>query len=120
MTNALVPLAGGVEEMEAVIIIDILRRAEWNVMSASIGDRQITALRGVRIIADAEWDEIDPSTFDIIVLPGGAEGAYTMCEDIRVLETIRSFVDSKKPVAAICAAPLVLQAAGVIIAQASR
>ena len=114
MTKALVPLADGVEEMEAVIIIDTLRRAGWEVVSASVSGSTITASRGIKLVPDTLWEKINPAHFDVLVLPGGAKGTSTLSSDKRVLETVRSFVKSNKIVAAICAAPLVLQVAGVL------
>ena len=114
MAKALVPLADGVEEMEAVIIIDTLRRAGWEVVSASISGNTITASRGVRIVPDTLWEKINPDNFDVLVLPGGSKGTSALSSDSRVLKTVRNFVNSNKIVAAVCAAPLVLQTAGVL------
>ena len=74
MPDVLVPLANGVEEMEAVIIIDVLRRAQWTVVSAGIDDGVITASRGVRLLPDKPWAEIDPAAFEILMIPGGGPG----------------------------------------------
>jgi 4-methyl-5(b-hydroxyethyl)-thiazole monophosphate biosynthesis len=112
--KALVPLADGVEEMEAVIVIDTLRRAQWEVTSAAIGDQTVEASRGIRLVADARWNDIDPSAYDTMVLPGGAEGARRLASHAGVLETVRVFAATGRTVAAICAAPLVLQAAGIL------
>ena len=114
MTRALVPLTDGVEEMEAVIAIDVLRRAGWEVVAAGMKEELVTASRGVRIQPDATWDRIDPASFDVIVLPGGAKGAETLARDARLLAAIREFHTAEKWLAAICAAPIVLQAAGVL------
>lgn len=114
MIRALIPLAHGVEEMEAVIAIDTFRRAGWEVVSAGIYPGLIIASRGVRLMPDAAWDEIDPTSFDVLVVPGGSEGTAALCRDERVLEAIRHFMQSGKPVGAICAGPLVLQSAGVL------
>ena len=114
MIKALVPLANGVEEMEAVIVIDVLRRARWDVVSAGLTRGNITASRGVKLVADADWREINPMEFDVLVLPGGREGARALSTDPGVQDTIRSFVQAGKWVAAICAGPLALQTAGVL------
>jgi len=114
MAKALVPLANGAEEMEAVIVIDTLRRARWDVVSVGLTGRTIVASRGVTLVADAEWAEIVPSSFDILVLPGGREGTRVLCSDARVQKLIQEFAQANKWVAAICAAPLALQAAGVL------
>ena len=112
--NALIPLAEGCEEMEAVILIDVLRRASWEVTSASIATGPVTASRGVRLLADTAWDDIDPMKFDALILPGGGGGAERLRNDERVLAAIRDFDRSEKLLAAVCAGPLVLQAAGVL------
>jgi protein deglycase len=114
MQKALVPIADGSEEMEVVIIIDCLRRAGIEVTSASIGSATITASRHVRLLADALWDDIDPRAFDVLVLPGGNDGTDALMCHEGVLQSVRQYVDDGKVVAAICAAPQVLQAAGVI------
>lgn len=114
MTRALVPLAEGCEEMEAVIVIDVLRRAGWEVCAAGLRPGPVTASRGVRLMADCLWDEIDPMLFDLIVLPGGNQGTEQLRRDVRVLGALRAFHEAGKIVAAVCAAPLVLQEAGLL------
>lgn len=114
MIRALMPLADGVEEMEAVIVIDTLRRAGWEVQAAAVADITITASRGVRLLADTTWEEINPYSFDILVIPGGNGGTQALMTDIRIIDAVRRFVAADKIVAAICAGPLVLQAAGVL------
>jgi len=113
MTRALVPLTDGVEEMEAVIVIDVLRRAGWTVTAAGMHAGLVTASRGVRLQPDASWDELDLASFDIIVIPGG-RGAETLAADERLLMAVREFKSEGKWLAAICAAPVVLHAAGVL------
>lgn len=114
MPSALVPLTDGVEEMEAVIVIDALRRAKWRVVSAGMVPGVITASRGVKLAPDALWDDVARAEFDVLVLPGGAAGVAALSRDERVLQTVREFMRDGKIVAAICAGPLVLQAAGVL------
>jgi 4-methyl-5(b-hydroxyethyl)-thiazole monophosphate biosynthesis len=114
MAEALVPLADGVEEMEAVIIMDVLRRAKWRVVGCGLRPGLVTASRGVLLQPDTEWDRIDPLAFEVLVLPGGAGGTQALSDDARVLETVRRFVRDQRLVGAICAAPRVLKAAGVV------
>lgn len=114
MPTALVPIAEGCEEMEAVIIIDTLRRAGWTVIAAGLAEGPVTCSRGVRIVPDARWSDVDVSACDLIVLPGGGPGTAVLCRDPRVLEAIRVFDAQRKTIAAICAAPLVLQEAGIL------
>mgnify|MGYP001100008479 CR=1 FL=1 len=114
MKSVLIPLADGVEEMEAIIVIDTLRRANWNVVSAGLLPGNVTCSRRVRLSPDVAWANITPALFDVLVLPGGREGAKALSKEKQVLETIRNFVQNKKLIAAICAGPLVLQAAGIL------
>ena len=113
MPKVLVPLTDGVEEMEAVIIIDALRRAGWDVVAAGMKPGAILASRGVKIQPDLPWEQIDPSTFDAVMIPGG-KGARSLAADTRILEAVRDFRTAGKWIGAICAAPLVLQAAGIL------
>lgn len=114
MTKVLIPLAEGCEEMEAVILIDVLRRAGWHVVVAGLQPGSVRASRGVVLTPDRTWDKLDPTDFDLLVLPGGSEGTQRLLRDERVLDAVRSLTATGKRVAAVCAAPLVLQAAGVL------
>ena len=114
MANVLVPLAQGCEELEAVTIIDLLRRAEINVITASLDDRPITASRGTKILADTTLDQVLDQEFDMVVLPGGLPGADYLNEDNRIHQILQRTVNNNKLVAAICAAPKVLASAGLL------
>jgi DJ-1 family protein len=100
--------------METVIVVDVLRRAKWSVVLAGIGRETITASRGVKLVVDARWDDINEADFDVLILPGGATGTDALSSDERVLSCVRRFQEEGRCLAAICAAPLVLQAAGVL------
>ena len=112
--KALVPVANGSEEMEAVIVIDVLRRAQWEVTCVGLDDRPIKASRGVVIVPDAAWDAIDPASYDLLVFPGGNQGSKNLRADARVLKAVREFDAAGKTVAAVCAGPLILQEAGIL------
>ncbi len=113
--RVLIPLADGVEEMEAVILIDILRRAKLEVHAVAMtGKLLVQASRGVKIEADTTWNQIVPEQFDMIAIPGGMGGTRLLEKDARLLKALRAFHDQGKPLAAICAGPLVLQAAGLL------
>ncbi|MFU8780720.1 MAG: DJ-1 family glyoxalase III [Kiritimatiellia bacterium] len=115
MPKTLVLVANGSEEMEAVITIDVLRRAGWPVTVAAVQqDTTITASRGVQIVADAALASIDTTSYDLLVLPGGKGGADTFTEDPNVQQAIKAFDADNKTIAAICAAPLALDAAGIL------
>ena len=112
--DVLVMLAQGVEEIEATIIIDVLRRAQWRVESVGLDDRVVVGSRGVNLVPDTTLDEIRPDDFNMVVIPGGVGGKDRLCSDERVLEMIRDFARHDKWIGAVCAGPLVLQAAGIL------
>ncbi len=114
MKRVLVPLAEGFEELEAVTIIDVLRRAGLEVVVASLGSSPVTGSHGIRIAADTPLAALAEQDFDMIALPGGMPGAEHLKKDARISEIIRRLHGSGRPVAAICAAPMVLAAAGVL------
>jgi len=101
--NVLMPVADGSEEMEIVIVVDIFRRAKWNVVIAGLGAGAIRASRGVQLVPDAAWADVTPEAFDMLVIPGGSEGVKAMTKDKRLLATARTFMANGKWVAAICA-----------------
>ncbi len=113
MIRVLVPIADGSEEMEAVITVDVLRRAGWQVTLVGMSPGLVTASRGVMIQPDTAWSAVDPSTFDAIMIPGG-KAAHDLARDERLLAAIRAHHRSGKWIGAVCAAPLVLQAAGIL------
>jgi len=115
MTRTLIPIANGSEEMETVIIADVLRRAGWEVVLAGIdGPGPITASRGVKLIPDEQWERLDLSTFDMLVLPGGLDGTHALCANDGVQEVLRIFDIEELWIGAICAAPLALHKAGIL------
>ncbi len=115
MTRVLIPIADGSEEMETVILVDVLRRAGWDVVLASIqGEGSITGARGTQIIPDACWETLDLLSFDLLALPGGLGGTEALCKNDGVQEALRIFDIEEIRIAAICAAPLALHKAGVL------
>ena len=105
--SALVCLAHGTEETEAVTVIDLLVRAGINVTTASVngdGGREIVCSRGVRLLADAVLVDVADNDFAAIVLPGGLQGAEAFRDSPLLVETVRQFHLSGRIVAAICAA----------------
>ena len=112
--TVLVPLAEGFEEMEAVIIIDVLRRAGLEVTVAGLaGTGPVLGSRGITVVAEADLAEVSDRTFDAVVLPGGLGGTHAMRDDSRVVDAVRAQVEAGRLTAAICAAPLVFAAAGI-------
>lgn len=114
MSRVLVPLAQGCEELEAITITDLLVRAGIDVTTCGLDDQPVTASRGITIIPDTSIDKIVNDNFDLIVLPGGLPGADHL-RDNQILQTlIKKQAAANKYVAAICAAPKALAAAGVL------
>ena len=108
MNQVLVPIANGTEEMEAVIIIDMLRRAGIDVEVAGAGD-VVTCSRGVRIVPDMALHEIaDDDMFAAIVLPGGSEGVEELIKNPYLENILRRHKERKGLIGAICAAPTIL------------
>ena len=109
--SALICLAPGSEETEAVTTIDLLVRGGVKVTTASVasdGGLTIVCSRGVKLLADAPLVEVADGDFDIIVLPGGIKGAECFRDSPLLVETVRQFHLSGRIVAAICAAPTIL------------
>jgi 4-methyl-5(b-hydroxyethyl)-thiazole monophosphate biosynthesis len=114
MARVLVPLANGCEELEAVTIIDLLRRAGIEVVTAGLTDGPITASRGVVLIPDRPLDAVLGEAFDMIVLPGGLPGADHLDADPRIHALLQRMAEEDRYTAAICAAPKVLLNAGLL------
>ena len=114
MEQIVVPLADGHEEIEAITNIDVLRRAGLDVVTVCLDDETVHGDHGIDIEADKNIDELDLSKVEGIVLPGGMPGAKNLKEDDRVIEIVQKLDQKDKLVAAICAAPMVLEEAGVI------
>lgn len=114
MAQVLVPLADGCEEIEAVTIIDLLRRAGIEVVTAGLKPGIVTASRGVRLVPDVALDVALQDDYDMVVLPGGMPGASNLKDDKRIIELLKKMAAAGKYTAAICAAPMVLAEAGVL------
>jgi 4-methyl-5(b-hydroxyethyl)-thiazole monophosphate biosynthesis len=115
MPKALVPLAQGCEELEAVTIVDLLRRANVEVVTAGLTAEPVHASRGVVLVPDMPLEQaalIDD--FDLIVLPGGLPGADNLADSALVTRLLKQMHAQGKIVAAICAAPRVLAKAGLL------
>ena len=114
MTRVLVPLAEGFEELEAVTIVDMLRRAGIEVVVAGLAGNPVTGSHGIALSADATLDAVSGQEFDLVALPGGMPGAANLRDDPRIAAIVRRVHAGGGRVAAICAAPMVLAAAGVL------
>jgi 4-methyl-5(b-hydroxyethyl)-thiazole monophosphate biosynthesis len=106
--TVLVPIADGTEEIEAVTIINVLRRAGAEVTVASIGDLQITASRGVKLVADTRIADCMDNTYDLVVLPGGIPGAEHLRDDENLKRILLRQQSQGRLFGAICAAPAVV------------
>ncbi len=112
--RVLVPLAQGCEELEAITIIDLLRRAGIEVISAGLDAENITASRGIKLIPDTDLKSALKDDYDMIVLPGGLPGANHLDNDDRLKSALKKMANDDKDIAAICAAPKVLANAGLL------
>ncbi|MDD4928655.1 MAG: DJ-1/PfpI family protein [Gallionella sp.] len=114
MKTALVLFAEGSEELEAVTIVNILRRAGVNVTLAGTADGALRGSRNITLQPDKTLEAVLHEDFDMIVLPGGQPGTDHLATDARVLQLVQRMNREEKYVAAICAAPSVLAAAGLL------
>jgi protein deglycase len=114
MPKVLVLLAQGCEELEAVTVIDLLRRAQIDVVTAGLTAGAVTASRGTVLVPDSTLEAEQDKDFAMVVLPGGLPGARFLEEDPRVQVLLRRQVAAGRFAAAICAAPKVLAAAGLL------
>ncbi len=115
MKKVLIPLAPGFEEIEALTVVDILRRAGAIVVLAGTIDGPIEGRTRIRVLPDMGLDEAMAmlGEYEAIVLPGGAGGTRRLKEDLRIRKALEELNTSGKIIAAICAAPIVLSCAGI-------
>ncbi|WP_249030526.1 DJ-1 family glyoxalase III [Tannockella kyphosi] len=106
-------LANGFEEVEALLVVDVLRRLDIHVDTITINkDYPVKSSRNVTVLADKLLDN-DIYEYDMIILPGGMPGATNMRDDCRVIEALQYFDQENKYIGAICAAPICLSKAGI-------
>ena len=117
MKKALLLFANGSEEIEAITLANILRRAGVAVTIAGVGATTLRGSRNITVGTDVELAEIADTAaeeYDLLLLPGGWEGTLIFCEDAAVQSLIKRFDSAKKTICAICAAPLALDRANVL------
>jgi len=114
MKKALVPLANGLEETEAVTIIDILRRGRVHVVMAGVGGRTLIGSHQIAIVAEREMEEVSGDEFDLICLPGGMPGTTGLAASEVLGEMLVRQHDEGRLIGAICAAPTVLEKHGLL------
>ena len=114
--KVLIPMATGCEELEAVTLINLFRRAGFTVISAGLEPERIPVkcARGTEIMPDSTLEQALSDEFDLVVLPGGQPGTNNLMADQRVIDLLKDMQSKNKYVAAICAAPMVLGKAGVL------
>lgn len=114
MARVLVPLADGCEELEAVTIIDILRRGGIEVVAAGLKPGPVRGSRGVTLLPDKDLEHVQHQFFDLVALPGGKAGMEALRADPRIISLLKHQASEGRHVAAICAAPAVLAEAGLL------
>lgn len=112
--RCLLILAPGFEEIEAITVTDILRRAGMEVVLASLRGSTVESSHGIKLMADARLEELRLKGFDALLLPGGDPGWRHLANSAAVLDAVRAFDADRKLIGAICASPLVLAKAGVL------
>ncbi len=115
MKKVLLMLADGFEEVEAFTVVDYLRRMDIVCTTCSIvEDNKVKGAHSIIVETDKKLSEIKDDEYDGIVLPGGLPGATNLRDDKRVIKLIQNFNKRNKLIAAICAAPIILEKAGII------
>ncbi len=114
MSKVLMPLAAGFEEIEALTIVDVLRRAEIEVVIAGLMPGPVSGAHAISVVPDTMIDTVHPDSFDMIVLPGGQPGTDNLNANTSVHALLKEFAAKNKLIGAICAAPIVLAAAGLL------
>lgn len=113
MSRVLVPFTTGVEEIECVAVVDILRRANIEVCLASLDGETVTGRSGIAIAADAALADVMNDNWDMVALPGGLPNAHLLRDDVHVKSVVERLREQRKCIAAICAAPTALAAYGI-------
>lgn len=114
MKKIAVMFADGFEEIEAMSIVDILRRAGMETLSVGLFKKIVTGAHNVEIKADMILDDLKVDEFDMIVLPGGLPGAEHLAKSEKLAQILKEFDSKNLKIAAICAAPWALSKAGVL------
>ncbi len=114
MAKVAILLAPGYEELEAVTVIDVLRRGGVDLIIAGLEDAPIPSARNVKIVPDTTVDKLAPEELELVILPGGLPGVENLKKDPRVKELLTKMQEKGKKCAAICAAPGALAAFGLL------
>lgn len=109
-------LADGFEEIEGLTVVDLLRRAEIEIEMVSISDSDmVTGAHNIKVKADKTFQEVEFQTIDMIILPGGMPGTKNLLKFEPLNEKIKEFYKKGNMLAAICAAPMILGANGILV-----
>jgi len=114
MAKVCVPLAEGFEEIEAISLIDVMRRGGIEVIVAGVDKELVAGANGITVKADTDIKEVKADDLDMVVLPGGWGGTHILAENETVQQLLREMKEKEKIVGAICAAPFALKQAGVL------
>lgn len=114
MKTVAVLYAEGFEDIEGIAITDVLRRAEFDVTTVGVTGDTITSAHGVTITPDTTLDQIAAESLGALILPGGQPGADNLRDNEQVIELVKAVAAAGKPVGAICAAPIILEKAGLL------
>jgi 4-methyl-5(b-hydroxyethyl)-thiazole monophosphate biosynthesis len=113
--RVLVPISTGFEEIEAISVIDILRRAGATVVVAGLAEGPVTGRSQIILTPDMDLDAaLGQEPYDLVVLPGGLPNATTQRDDPRIIELLQQAARENRFTAAICAAPSALEKAGLL------
>jgi len=112
--KVMVPFAEGFEEIEALTVVDVLRRAGIQVDTVGVVGSVVLSAHGVRMMVDKRLNEINPDEYDAIILPGGNPGYINLGRSGKVIEITKKFNSKNKLIAAICGAPSILAKEGLL------
>lgn len=115
MVKIAVIFADGMEEIEAITPVDILRRAGVTVNSVSVSGKEVKGSHGITVIADVSVEQVDFDDYDVFIIPGGMPGAVNISKNAKVIDALKSALNSGKVVGAICASPAVVLGANGLI-----
>ena len=115
MTKVYTLLKNGFEEIEALTVVDYLRRADIDIKTVSTEDTlEVTGSHDIKVIADLMLSDLNSKEIDLIFVPGGMPAAEDLSNDSRVTELVGSLDKSGRIIASICAGPMVLEKSGVL------
>lgn len=112
--KVMVPFAEGFEEVEALTIVDVLRRAGIQVDTVGVVGSVINSAHGIRIMVDKKLSEVTHTDYDAIILPGGNPGYINLGRSTQVIEMVKKFNSQNKLIGAICASPSILAKEGLL------